>query len=254
MSRARSSSMKEEAPCCWQSEKALATICSLQRNSSGAIAVYVGVTRLANDRRESRFTATQSEIATFSGTSDRTVREWLPVLKELGVIDLRERFEGENRLADEITVVSMAPPEDLSAPPEELGSDCRHNSSELLRRIEESKKKREGTRSNEPISDDTVTTHEAIYQAYPKHVGKQAALKAIAKACKTNKPEHLLERSVAYSKAVSKWLDTDQRFIPYPATWFNEGRYEDDPNEWQRPGDGGNASVTSSSLYGGRAL
>lgn len=247
---ARPSSMASEAPCCWQSETALTKICDLQRNSSGAMAIYVGLTRLVNERRESQFTATQSEIATFSGTSDRTVRAWLPVLTELGVIELRERFEGKNRLADEITLLSMAPPEDLSAPPEEIGSDSCHNSSELLRRIEEPKNRRSdcSNRSNE-----TAITHEAIYQAYPKHVGKQAALKGIAKACKTNKPEHLLERAVAYSKAVSAWPDTERQFAPYPATWFNDGRYDDDPNEWQRSSGGDNTSV-SSNAYAGRAL
>jgi len=76
---------------------------------------------------------------------------------------------------------------------------------------------------------------EAIYQAYPKHVQKQAAIKAISKAIKSGRGgSFLLERVQAYAKATS---DQDRQYIPYPASWFNSGRYDDDPSEWVRKND-----------------
>jgi hypothetical protein len=75
---------------------------------------------------------------------------------------------------------------------------------------------------------------ESIYLAYPKHVGKKAALKAIDAALKVKSSEFLLERSKAFSEAVKLWPAADHQFIPYPATWFNAGRYDDDPSEWER--------------------
>jgi hypothetical protein len=74
----------------------------------------------------------------------------------------------------------------------------------------------------------------AIYDAYPRKVGREAALKAIAKAQQQIDASKLLERVQRYAAATSRWSDTDKRFIPHPATWFNQGRYADDPQTWNR--------------------
>lgn len=76
---------------------------------------------------------------------------------------------------------------------------------------------------------------ETIYDAYPRKEGRQDALKAIAKAIKHHPPAKLLERTRAYAAAVAEWPPEDNpRFIPHPATWFNGGRYDDDPSTWER--------------------
>jgi hypothetical protein len=33
---------------------------------------------------------------------------------------------------------------------------------------------------------------------------------------------------------VSAWIPDDRKYVPHPATWFNGGRYEDDPSTWAR--------------------
>jgi len=80
---------------------------------------------------------------------------------------------------------------------------------------------------------------ETIYLAYPRKVEKQAAVKAIAAAVKRIKDQDdavgfLLDRVTAYAKAVK---GQDPQYIPYPSTWFNSGRYEDDETQWQRTGN-----------------
>ena len=80
---------------------------------------------------------------------------------------------------------------------------------------------------------------ETIYLAYPRRVGKHAAVKAIAAAVKRIKDKDdavgfLLDRVTAYAAAVK---GQDPQFIPHPATWFNSGRYEDDETQWQRSGN-----------------
>lgn len=75
---------------------------------------------------------------------------------------------------------------------------------------------------------------ESIYAAYPRRVAKQAALKAIAHALalitKRNGVHDpaawLLARTQAYAASRAS---EDQKFTPYPATWFNRGSYDDDP-------------------------
>ncbi len=83
---------------------------------------------------------------------------------------------------------------------------------------------------------------EAIYEAYPKKVGRDEALKAISLALKKHPPEYLLDKTQQFSAAVLSWpssyrYKTDGRdTCPHPATWFNQGRYADDPREWRRAG------------------
>lgn len=79
-------------------------------------------------------------------------------------------------------------------------------------------------------------TAEDIYLAYPRHIGRGAAIKAIQKALKMPKfaPTYLLAKTQAYAAAVAKWPKDERKFVPHPATWFNQERYLDDPAEWQR--------------------
>ncbi|MES2790080.1 MAG: hypothetical protein V4719_10690 [Planctomycetota bacterium] len=73
----------------------------------------------------------------------------------------------------------------------------------------------------------------AIYDAYPRKVAPEAAYKAIAKALtKISFPE-LLPIVQAYSRA-RKQPGQDYGLTPYPASWFNAGRWNDDPAEWSR--------------------
>lgn len=70
-----------------------------------------------------------------------------------------------------------------------------------------------------------------IYDAYPKKVGRPAAIKAIQRALSVVEADMLLELTSAYAKSVE---GADPQFIPHPATWFNQERYNDDPKTWPR--------------------
>jgi len=95
----------------------------------------------------------------------------------------------------------------------------------------------------------TATDIEAIYWAYPKHVGKQPALKAIAKALDHIDYEGLLAAVTEYAAAVS---GSDKQYMPHPATWFNNHRWEDDRSEWKDEGRNGKpAAGTDATLQAG---
>jgi hypothetical protein len=70
---------------------------------------------------------------------------------------------------------------------------------------------------------------DAFWKAYPKRVGKQAAVKAWKRASKNGLPPitdllAILEKQ----KASSSWLKDNGQFIPNPTTWLNQGRWEDE--------------------------
>jgi uncharacterized protein YdaU (DUF1376 family) len=68
---------------------------------------------------------------------------------------------------------------------------------------------------------------EAIYQAYPKHEDKQAALPEIAKTLKKIPYAELLARVERYVQKVKK-ENTEKQFIMKPAKWFKAGSYDND--------------------------
>ncbi len=81
---------------------------------------------------------------------------------------------------------------------------------------------------------------EEIYKAYPRKVGKAAAIRAISRALQQVKKGgiplreaeiYLFRRVQSYARSPA---GNDGEFTPHPATWFNQGRYDDDPQEWQK--------------------
>jgi hypothetical protein len=72
-----------------------------------------------------------------------------------------------------------------------------------------------------------------LYRAYPKRVAKGDARKAITKALQRVEFEILLDAVDEYARAC-KSSGIEKAFIPYPATWFNQERWEDDRSEWWR--------------------
>ena len=78
---------------------------------------------------------------------------------------------------------------------------------------------------------------EEIYQAYPRHLGKGDALKAIKKALESiddpTPVESLLAIVREYAESPAGQLG---QYTPYPASWFNAKSYLDDPKEWEKTG------------------
>ncbi len=71
-----------------------------------------------------------------------------------------------------------------------------------------------------------------FWAAYPKKVAKQAAMKVWNKV---NPSDELVERMLQRlecQKPTPQWQEKAGRFIPHPATWLSERRWEDeDPTE-----------------------
>jgi hypothetical protein len=60
---------------------------------------------------------------------------------------------------------------------------------------------------------------------YPKKVGKAAARKAYTKALKTTEADTI---AAGLKAQLPKLLGSEDRFRPNPATWLNEGRWDDE--------------------------
>lgn len=75
---------------------------------------------------------------------------------------------------------------------------------------------------------------DAFWEAYPKKVGKKDAVKAWKKG---RIGKQLAERIVEAVERQKGWRRWREGFIPNPATWLNQGRWDDEEEpEPQRPG------------------
>lgn len=95
---------------------------------------------------------------------------------------------------------------------------------------------------SEPLNIDAKS--ERIYEEYPRHEGKAAALTAIRKALDSVPYEDLVASVVDYNRSC-RATRREKRFIPLPATWFNQKRWLDDRINWYFGAD----DVESEAMY-----
>lgn len=84
-----------------------------------------------------------------------------------------------------------------------------------------------------PQRGEASAAFDRFWQAYPRKVGKQAALKAFRKV---KVSVEILVEAVEKQKRSSQWKKDNGQYIPNPSTWLNQGRWEDEV-EQQTEGD-----------------
>lgn len=67
----------------------------------------------------------------------------------------------------------------------------------------------------------------SFWRAYPKHTGKKVALAKFLKLDKTLL--HTILAAIETQKKTEQWQN--EKYIPHPATWLNQGRWEDEIKE-----------------------
>ena len=72
--------------------------------------------------------------------------------------------------------------------------------------------------------DNSASPFELFWAAYPRKVGKQAAKKAFSKV---SVPVKTLIDAVNSQKNSEQWRRDNGQYIPNPATWLNQGRWDD---------------------------
>lgn len=96
---------------------------------------------------------------------------------------------------------------------------------------EGSRKKEGGSRIKEesipPVSPPLGAGFEEFWAAYPRKVGKQAAWKAWSKLKPSAELTKAILAAVEYQRNCPQWQKDGGQYIPNPATWLNQGRWED---------------------------
>ena len=97
-----------------------------------------------------------------------------------------------------------------------------------------------GTVSNPTVGNtDILPLFDRFWGAYPRKVSKADARKAFAKL---NPDAALVEdmlRALDWQKRLPEWTRDGGQFVPYPATWLNSRRWEDEPEGGTPPPQNG---------------
>lgn len=73
-----------------------------------------------------------------------------------------------------------------------------------------------------------------VYSHYPRKVGRPGALRKIAKAIRASGYDYVLDRVKQFAAAWADAPKSELQYCPHPATWFNQERYNDEPETWNR--------------------
>ena len=68
-----------------------------------------------------------------------------------------------------------------------------------------------------------------FWNAYPKRVSKKEARKAWAKVNPTPETVDRMVAALKWQVPLHRWDTEKYQFAPYPASWLNDNRWEDDP-------------------------
>ena len=78
-----------------------------------------------------------------------------------------------------------------------------------------------------------VSQFDDFYQAYPRKIGKQTALKAYDRALKSTTHDAIMQGVLKYKQDI-KAKDTKPEYIKHPSSWLNAGCWDDDYTQPQK--------------------
>lgn len=90
----------------------------------------------------------------------------------------------------------------------------------------------EDRRKSSPTTAGGSADFESFWQAYPKKVSKKTAKAAWKKIKPSAELHRRILGAIDAAKKTEQWAKDGGRFIPYPATWLNQGRWD---YEWGTP-------------------
>lgn len=106
--------------------------------------------------------------------------------------------------------------------------------SETKQNLEKAKDKDENKNKDKNKDEDKDKKKNAerfarFWTAYPRKEAKQTAIKAFERIKPDDATLDAMLSNIARSKESAQWQEDGGRFIPHPATWLNQRRWEDEP-------------------------
>ena len=192
--------------------------------------LYGEITALCN--AEGYCWAGNAYFADLYGVSKKSVSNWITTLSKRGYISVEMKYkEGTAEILDRyIRIVPEGIEKIFHTPMEEKVKDNNTGSNNTL---------------NNTLED--IYPFDAFWKAYPKKKAKEAARKAWNKLKPNESLGKEIIQAVMKSAKTKDWLKENGKYIPYPATYLNGKRWED---EERNESNGQNTGNPSKVQYG----
>ena len=102
---------------------------------------------------------------------------------------------------------------------------------EESKKSQDKDKDKEEDKDNIPPKSPQGERFERFWDCYPRKVGKGNARKIFAKLKPSEEMLGRMIRAVELAKQSPQWQRDGGQYIPYPATWLNQERWEDSPGD-----------------------
>lgn len=179
--------------------------------SDKAVRVYGILARYADNETLVAFPKRET-IASRIGCHVKSIDRALQELVKIGAITKQHRLNANGYQANLYTLKRVATQVSPSGRDKDVASEGTQ-ASLITRTIRTRTKELEGAFEN-------------FWSQYPRKVGKQAAKRAFDKAAAKYDVDVILEGLVRMNADPNL---PPKEFLPHPATWINEGRWEDEP-------------------------
>ena len=157
----------------------------------------------------------RKNIASILNTTVRTVARIISQLKEYNLIDVVQQGRG---LPSKIQVKKLKPNTNA------LRNDFRESNNEQEDEIKEEKQVKEKSKTENKQQE----YFSIFWASYPKKVGKGAAEKSWKKIKPTKDLLEKMLNAIETAKQSMQWNKDNGQYIPNPATWLNQKRWEDE--------------------------
>ncbi len=107
-------------------------------------------------------------------------------------------------------------------------SKSKQNEANLSNKDEDKDKDEDEDSPPKPPKGADADGFDEFWQAYPRKAGKGDALRAWKKIKPSAELRSRIAAAIEAAKGCDQWQRENGRFIPNPATWLNQGRWEDD--------------------------
>lgn len=178
----------------------------------------------------------QTDIAKRAGVSIPTVDRTIPALATAGLITVSKRSTAGGRLSNLYRFLDTQNIQQTFWVDSKTSDRCVQNISQMsAKHLTDSASI---TTEVEPPKKNQLHAlngdFDEWWKHYPRKVAKDAAERAYRKARKCSGVTASVLLEAVHSFSQSDVGRGERQFIPYPATWLNEGRYKDSPDEWIR--------------------
>lgn len=197
-----------------------------------------------------------SGLAAYTEVSKDTIRSLLQEMEKAGFL-IRQQSHGTKGKFSSNVYVLYDEPQPLSEKTVNGETRQRENTDDGETRERENPPTENPTQSNKDLNQERLNTppipptgvdeqsalFNRFWDAYPRHDGKEPARRAWRRLKPNMQLCCVMSEAIERQKRSDGWQRDGGRFIPMPATWLNQRRWEDEPapqlkQELSQPNDG----------------